>query len=181
MNSIQNPLRIAWIEDGPPRCPGRLGLTIAPGKKGQGHELRHDRDLTTDLGYLKEQGVTLLVNLMQQDEMQRWHMDDYHAEAARLGLNVRHHPIPDVKTPTDDAAFHALVQDLRDRLRHGETIVIHCLGGLGRSGMLAACLLVQSGLNAHDAIALVRHCRGPRAVEADQPRYVETYARTHTC
>lgn len=178
MNSLENPLCIDWIEQ-QPRWPGRLGLTIAPGKKGQGQDMAHDRDLTTDLATLKAQGVTLLVNLMEQEEMHRWHMHDYHREAARLGLNVRHFPIPDVSTPGNDAEFHALVQDLSARLHAGETIVIHCLGGLGRSGMLAACLLTQHGMNARDATELVRTCRSPRAIEADQPRYVETYARTH--
>lgn len=179
MNIYENPLRIAWIENSSPRWPGRLGLTIAPGKKGQGHDMQHDRDLRTDLTELKNMGVTPLVNLMEQGEMHRWHMHDYHTEAARLGLNVRHFPIPDVSTPTDETEFHALAQDLHTRLQAGETIVIHCLGGLGRSGMLAACLLVLDGMSAQDAIKLVRQCRSPKAVEANQPRYVETYARTH--
>ena len=67
MNSLENPLYIDWIEQ-QPHWPGRLGLTIAPGKKGQGQDMAHDRDLTTDLATLKAQGVTLLVNLMEQEK-----------------------------------------------------------------------------------------------------------------
>jgi len=44
-------------------------------------------------------------------------------------------------------------------------VVLHCLGGLGRSGMVAACALVDAGLAPDDAIRLVREHRSPRAVE----------------
>ncbi|GHF83755.1 cyclin-dependent kinase inhibitor 3 family protein [Deinococcus ficus] len=180
MNSHDNPLRVAWIEDPLPRWPGRLGLTIAPGKKGRGTDLHHDRDLATDFHTLRAAGVTRLVNLMEPGEMRRWQMHDYHPQAARAGLSVTPFPIPDVNVPSDPAAFHALVLDLHARLHAGETVVVHCLGGLGRSGMLAACLLVQSGMTAADAIALVRRCRSQKAVEARQPQFVHAYAETVT-
>jgi protein-tyrosine phosphatase len=39
------------------------------------------------------------------------------------------------------------------------------MGGLGRSGMIAACTLVDLGLSPTDAIASVRAARGARALE----------------
>lgn len=185
MDSIQNPLRIAWIAgDNPPdpnwpelNWSGRLGLTIAPGKKGRGQAMAHDRDLGSDMQAIQAAGTDLLVNLMEQEEMQRWHMHDYHQEAARIGLCVRHFPIPDGGTPSNTAEFCTLVDELYARLQGGETIVIHCLGGLGRSGMLAACMLVKGGMNAHNAIELVRQRRSYDAVEAAQPLFVKSYAQ----
>ncbi|PJI52647.1 protein-tyrosine-phosphatase [Methylobacterium radiotolerans] len=180
MNSHDNPLRVAWIEDPLSRWPGRLGLTIAPGQEGPRHRpaprpgprhrLPHPprRRRNTD----REPDGTRRDAPLQ--------MHDYYPQAARAGLSVTPFPIPDVNVPSDPAAFHALVLDLHARLHAGETVVVHCLGGLGRSGMLAACLLVQSGMTAADAIALVRRCRSPKAVEARQPQFVQHYAETVT-
>ena len=52
------------------------------------------------------------------------------------------------------------------------------MGGLGRSGLLASCVLVDGGLSAEDAIREVREARDPRAVETrDQEDFVGRYAR----
>lgn len=177
MNSANTPIYIDWIVARPPQWPGRLGLTIAPGKQGTLDGKTHRRDLQTDLQAIQHAGADLLVNLMEPHEMRAWQMHNYHAEAARLGLSVTHSPIRDVNTPDNLSTFSALVQDLYARVQRGETIVVHCLGGLGRSGTLAACLLVKDGLNAQDAMQLVKKCR-PGAIQGQQDKFVETYAQT---
>jgi ADP-ribosyl-[dinitrogen reductase] hydrolase len=56
--------------------------------------------------------------------------------------------------------------DLRARIaQHAPARrLIHCRGGLGYTGMIAARLLVELGMDAHDAIAAVRRVR-PGAIE----------------
>jgi protein-tyrosine phosphatase len=55
-------------------------------------------------------------------------------------------------------------------------VVVHCVGGLGRSGMTVACWLVAEGLPAAAAIAEVRRVRSPRAVETDaQAEFVAAF------
>src|SRR5271169_5054624 len=46
-----------------------------------------------------------------------------------------------------------------------QTVVVTCIGGLGRSGTLAACLLVSAGTAPEAAIAAVGAARGPCALE----------------
>jgi protein-tyrosine phosphatase len=51
------------------------------------------------------------------------------------------------------------------------------MGGLGRSGMIAACTLVDAGLSPTAAIASVRAARGPRALEtSEQEEFVSRFA-----
>jgi protein-tyrosine phosphatase len=51
------------------------------------------------------------------------------------------------------------------------------MGGLGRSGTVAACFLIGAGMSADEAIAAVRTARGPRALEtAAQENFVVTFA-----
>ena len=55
-------------------------------------------------------------------------------------------------------------EELRNRLRAGFDIVVHCKGGLGRAGMIAARLMVELGVPAAESIAEVRRVR-PGAIE----------------
>ena len=77
-----------------------------------------------------------------------------------------HPPIPAERTPGPDfeAEWPAASDRLRSRLDAGENILVHCCGGLGRSGMVAARLLAESGVDAEEAIARVRAVR-PGAIE----------------
>ena len=65
-----------------------------------------------------------------------------------------------------------------DTALHGNArVAIHCMAGLGRSGMVAASYLTRTGMRADAAIALVRDKRSPRAVEtAVQEKFVQDYA-----
>ncbi len=59
--------------------------------------------------------------------------------------------------------------------------MVTCMGGLGRSGTLAACTLVAAGVSPAAAIASVRAARGPRALETSaQEAFVSTFAGART-
>jgi len=51
-----------------------------------------------------------------------------------------HFPIVDLGT-ADDARLRGIVRDVAERVRAGRTVYIHCWGGRGRTGTIAACLL----------------------------------------
>ena len=59
-----------------------------------------------------------------------------------------------------------MVNYLDDLIQNNEKVVIHCVGGLGRSGLVAASYLKYKGLNANETIKTIRKVRGPRAVES---------------
>ena len=75
-------------------------------------------------------------------------------EVQRRGMEWLHLPIPDVSTPGPqcEAEWPAVSDRLRSRLDAGENILVHRRGGLGRSGMIAARLLAESGVDAEQAI-----------------------------
>ena len=177
--SRNNPLHVVWIED-PALAPlwaGRLGLTIAPGKTGTLHGRSHDRDLSADFARLTAERVNTVVNMMEQGEEARWQMGGYDEAAQRAGLKLRRFPVVDVSVPTDPAAFAELVEQVYAELQAGKTVVAHCLGGLGRSGTLVACLLVRSGEFAADAATAFVRLKRPGAVQGQQPQFVQQYAQ----
>jgi protein-tyrosine phosphatase len=73
--------------------------------------------------------------------------------------------------------FQALIGQILEAARAGQTVVIHCRGGLGRTGTVAAACLVALGHAPETAIDSVRAAR-PGAVETPaQARWIEAYSQ----
>ena len=88
-------------------------------------------------------------------------------------FNVKRLPIMD-QLVSSHQEMKELIDYLDERLQKNEKIVLHCVGGLGRSGLVAASYLKYKGRNAEDAISSVRKVRGVRAVESKiQEEFVE--------
>ena len=74
-------------------------------------------------------------------------------------------PIHDLHAPAPASALE-VVDDLADRLRAGESVLVHCGAGIGRAGTLAVCVLMRLGLTRDEALASVaahRPMAGPEA------------------
>jgi protein-tyrosine phosphatase len=174
-----NELRVDFLAPDSHGLPGRLGITIAPGKWRPGLDPASDDLVRDDLTRLRDQyGAKVLVTLLEEFEMRRLGIPELLAVARRMRFRVLWFPIPDVTVPADLPATVKLVGQVVDALAAGETVVVHCRGGLGRSGTIAACCLVAQGRGPREAIALVRAAR-PGAVEIrEQEKFVERFARS---
>jgi len=160
LTSHTNPLRIDAVSlvDGR----GKIGMTLCPGKKETNAISGDwDRDLDLDLARIMDWGASALVSLMEREEMQCYGVAVMPAKAMALGLTHLHLPIADMDIP--DVEFERnWAKDgerLRKQLLAGESIVIHCLGGLGRTGTIAARLLIELGADPELAIRRVRAAR----------------------
>jgi ADP-ribosyl-[dinitrogen reductase] hydrolase len=139
---------------------GRIGLCAFP----QLHEFQDFRIWR----------ATALVTLVEARELEFLGSKDIGKLAAGAGLAWHHLPVPDMAPP--DQAFEQRWASsgpvLRKTLRGGGRIVVHCRAGLGRTGMVAARLLVEMGVPPDHAIAAVRTAR-PGAIEtAEQEEHV---------
>ena len=179
--STTHPIDVLWVDPGAHSGAGRLGLCYAPGKSGRAPAsgIEWDRDLAVDLDRLKEDhGVDVLVSLMEPFEYEELRIPGLFEEARARGIDVVHLPIEDGKAPQQQQtkAVEELLERARAELAAGRNVVIHCRGGQGRTGMMAAALLTTYGHGADSAIAIVRAVQ-PRAVESPvQRHYVESVA-----
>jgi protein-tyrosine phosphatase len=169
---------VAWLDTGEDQA-GRIGLTIAPGKVGAGLAGFVRRNLDTDLLELARLGTTVLASLTTDEENNELKIPTLPQQARKFGLDCWRFPFHDAGIPESIEELHGFVKRLQSAFFEGESIVIHCRGGLGRSGLVAACLLLLMGLSttADDAIAHVRRARSPRAIETRaQERFILEYA-----
>ncbi|BCZ84837.1 MULTISPECIES: dual specificity protein phosphatase family protein [Paraburkholderia] len=74
-------------------------------------------------------------------------------------------PDTEFQRPATGDAWTSLSRGLHSTIQNG-LLLVHCWGGLGRSGMIAARLLVERGMEAQSAIAIVRAAR-PDAIEME--------------
>ncbi|MFQ6777154.1 ADP-ribosylglycohydrolase family protein [Cereibacter sphaeroides] len=174
---MTHPLLIAEL----PVADGRIGLTFCPGKAGP--SLQGDpwcRDLDTDLEALWDWGAATVVTLMEPAELSLLQVEGLGAGVRRRGMDWLHLPIPDLSAPP--AGWMALWEPVSPRLHAaleaGERVLLHCRGGLGRTGTVAALMLIERGAGAAEAMARVRAVR-PGAIETRaQEAFLEARAAT---
>jgi protein-tyrosine phosphatase len=173
--SHTHPIRV----DAVPVRNGLLGLTFCPGKHGDSLSgAPWARDLDTDLRALREWGAGLVVTLIEPHEFDLLQVPDLSDRVVAHGISWAHLPIQDMNVPAGPflSGWSAVRADLLCRLDAGGRVVLHCRGGLGRAGLVAALLLIETGTTAEAAIRAVREVR-PGAIEtAAQERYVRDYA-----
>ena len=163
-----HPLEIDEVRAGPGL--GRVGLTFCPGKKqAAGLTGGWNRDLPTDVERIRNWGAAVVVTLVEQHEIVSLEVTTLGGEIERRHMEWLHLPIADVSIPAPafEREWNRVGPGLRARLRDGFDVLIHCKGGLGRAGTIAARLLVELGWNQEGAIEAVRGVR-PGAIETSQ-------------
>lgn len=172
--SLTHPIRV----DALPVAEGFVGLTFCPGKHGESqHGAPWARDLKADLAALQEWGAGLIVSLIEAQEFELLRVPDLGAQVVAQGMSWAHLPIRDVDVPAGPflAGWPAVRDNMLGRLDAGGRVVVHCRGGLGRAGLVAALILIETGVDAEAAIRAVREVR-PGAIEtAAQELYVRAY------
>ena len=152
---------------------GRAGMTFLPGKRYLGYYSGPQwRDLDSDLQALRDQGVDVLLLLVEDKELARCRVTHAEEAAEAHELELVRHPVRDPMTPYSDAAYRRDVVAMAARVRAGGTVAIACRGGLDRSGMTAACLLREAGLDADTAIDRVHSARQHTLTMPEQLDYV---------
>jgi protein-tyrosine phosphatase len=156
-----------------PGVSGRLGLTHCPGRKLRTVGIRWNRDLAADLDVIRDWGARTLVTLNEEHELAMLGVSAL-GELAASRFDWIWMPIPDGDVPDAEFDRRWIVEGakLRERLIEGESVVIHCLAGLGRTGTIAARLLIEFGVAPPEAIRLVRAAREGAIENAWQERYV---------
>ena len=170
--STSHPLQIGSVSPGDGL--GRIGITLCPGKKDPcGLTGAWDRDLNLDLDEVRRWGATAVISLITDSEMDYLQVRNLSEAVQDRHMEWWHLPIPDGSPPGSDfeIGWKIAGEAIRDRLRMGFDVLIHCKGGLGRAGTVAARLLVELGETPEAAIRKVRHARSEYAIETQRQEH----------
>jgi protein-tyrosine phosphatase len=132
---------------------GRLYLHSMPG--------RHEA-LSESLEEIDRLGITQVISLVPMYEIKLKSPDFAALLEQGPGWLSTVFPVPDFGVPDDAAAFRALAREAAEILRSGESMLVHCGAGIGRTGTLAICILRELGYEVKEAMdAVLRAGSGP--------------------
>ncbi|WP_434052009.1 MAG: protein-tyrosine phosphatase family protein [Roseibium sp.] len=123
--------------------------------------------LCDDLSKLKEFGVSRLVSMLTLDEIIELGLQDEPRLSRNLELEFTNLSVPDRAVP-GAVKVSGLVASIRKDLAQHLGVAIHCRAGIGRSGLVAACVLIAEGMDADPAMDLVTESRGVKTPDTQE-------------
>lgn len=161
--------RLYWL-DGP--WNGKVALAARP---------RGGDWLEEDVASWKKAGVGAVLSLLTPEEQTELELQNEAREVQGQGLGFSSFPIPDLQVPRSEANLAEALKNVTANLSAGRNVLIHCRQGIGRTGIIASCLLVQSGMSPGAAVELVSAARGMSVPETPEQReWIERYAPMFT-
>jgi protein-tyrosine phosphatase len=134
--------------------------------------------LADEISGLREMGVDIVVSLLELDESRQVGLSDEAALCGAKDIKFVSFPIPDRGVPSAVASFAVLVEGLVGLLRSGSSVAIHCRAGIGRSGLLAGCILGSLGISVDDAFGMLSRARRVAVPDTDaQVEWVREFVR----
>lgn len=158
----QTPLDLTWFSLEPVSYAHMLGISALPGCKFKNIQ----RNLLQNVDEIKRLEIQDVFLFCTVPELSYYRVPTLIQEYHKQELVVHHYPFLDGDVP-ELGTCQKIVQDLQSCMENSRKTFIHCYGGLGRSCLIAACLLLwlDDKITPEEAIALVRAARGPRAIQ----------------
>jgi len=143
-----------------------VALSPLPGRK----------NLEEDVKLLKEQNITAVVSLVSEEELIEKGLANFFEVFEANGIEVYHSPITDFGLPRE-SQMDSIIQYLQSQLDADQNVLVHCMGGYGRSGMVMGSY-ANSVLDIENPIEYVRLTRGEHAIETEeQEEFVMGYGK----
>ncbi|CAG0943182.1 atypical dual specificity phosphatase [Candidatus Brocadiaceae bacterium] len=111
--------------------------------------------VVSDLEFLKDNGIEAIVSLTE--------LPLHKTLIEEFGFEYKHIPVADLTSPTQEQ-IEEFVTFVNNLISSKKKIVVHCDAGIGRTGTMLACYLVNKGRSAKNAITEVRKKR-PGSIE----------------
>ena len=159
--------KLHWV-DGP--WPGKLALAARP----RGGDWLEDEITSWQRG-----GVNTVFSLLTDEEEHDLDIAREEAVVQAHGMNFLSFPIPDRQVPDSESNLAKALDLLNGELAAGKNVVLHCRQGIGRTGLVAACLLLTKGIDPETAIRRLSAARGASVPETpEQRRWIDHYAES---
>jgi protein-tyrosine phosphatase len=115
-------------------------------------------------------GVDLVVSLLTASEVAELGLVEEAKICSAHGIEFLSFPVPDRQVPASPAAAVEWAATIDGWLKQGRAAAIHCRMGIGRSALLAACVLVYQGTQVNAAFEMIGKARGTPVPDTDAQR-----------
>lgn len=157
--------RLYWL-NGP--WQGKLALAARP---------RGGDWLEDEVAAWKRAGIGVVVSLLTSEEEKEFDLIQEGEQIRKGGLEFSSFAIADMHVPRSEAKLAQTLEHVTSRLASGKNVLVYCRQGIGRTGLIAACLLMKSGMSPGAAMEAVSAARGVAVPEtAEQRDWLERFA-----
>jgi protein-tyrosine phosphatase len=135
-------------------------------------------NMQQDIQRITERKITTVIMLVSDEELSTYGVFNLKSKFDSLHIRVYQSPIKDYGLPTP-AQTREILSQLHKRVKNNENILIHCVGGYGRSGTIMGCYSRQYLKKSEsEVIDYVRAIRGAHAIEtAEQEKFVREWKK----
>jgi len=140
---------------------GRLGVMPRP---------RGGDWLEDEIRSLKASGVDAVISLLERQEIVELDILDEQALCRANGITFLSFPITDRSVPSSKREASDFARSILALLQSGESVVIHCRAGIGRSALMAACVLTMSGVSVDEGFEQIERARGCSVPDTPEQR-----------
>ncbi len=114
---------------------------------------------------IAKQGFRHVVSLLEAGEARQLGLEAEGELVRAQSLEFTAFPIPDLGLPPSLPDFAQLTLEIWQQVNAGTSTLVHCRAGVGRSGLVAAGILLQAGLDLEPSLRQISACRGARVPE----------------
>ena len=121
--------------------------------------------LEDEINGWRKAGLDVVVSLLEEDEAAQFELGHEGDVAESKGVGFISFPIPDRGVPASTREALSLFSEVAAALEEGKNVAVHCRQGIGRSGLIAAGVLLTSGMGVEKALEAVSAARGETVPE----------------
>jgi protein-tyrosine phosphatase len=126
--------------------------------------------LEEEAGAWRRSGIDVVVSLLESEEAAQLDLLTERQAAETNGIQFISFPIPDRGLPASTPAALSLLSDITGALEQGKSVAVHCRQSIGRAGLIAAGVLIASGITPDRALEAVTSARGLTVPETSEQR-----------
>jgi protein-tyrosine phosphatase len=132
--------------------------------------------LDDEIAAWRLEGIDCVVSLLEPWEVTELGLQRDPALCREHGMEFASLPIPDRGVPQSSRDTVRLAQAVTTIIGGGKSDAVHCRAGVGRSSLVAACILAYADIDANAALEMISKARGcPVPDTEEQRRWVEDF------
>jgi protein-tyrosine phosphatase len=129
---------------------------------------RGDDWLEEEIIKFKKQNIGTWVSLLEQHEINELGLRNQQSLCSKHKLEYINFPIVDRSIPEKGNKIDSLIETLYQKAKTGNSVVIHCRMGIGRSSIIAGCILLKAGFKTDQILQKITSARGLKVPDTDQ-------------